>query len=53
MKVQIVEVMRNGFDFYYFYLDWIYRIIMNYFACGEGAFGRRPPYPDDPVDPVQ
>ena len=24
-----------------------------FFACGESAFGRRPLYPDDPVDPVQ
>ena len=63
MKLQIVERMWNGFDFYYFYLDRIYqsslryaparRIIWNFFACGEGPFGRRPHYPDDPVDPVQ
>jgi hypothetical protein len=24
-----------------------------FFACGERPFGRRPLYPDDPVDPVQ
>ena len=24
-----------------------------FFACGESPFGRRPLYPDDPVDPVQ
>jgi hypothetical protein len=63
MKLQIVEGMRNGFDFYCFYLDRIYqsslryaparRIIRNFFACGEGSFGRRPHYPNDPVDPVQ
>jgi hypothetical protein len=52
MKLQIVEGMRNGFDFYY-YLDRIIRIIRIFFACGEGPFGRRPHYPDDPVDPVQ
>jgi hypothetical protein len=33
--------------------DRIYRIIINFFACGEGPFGRRPHYPHDPVDPVQ
>jgi len=53
MKLQIVEGMWNGFDFYYLYLDRIYRIIGNFFACGEGPFGRRPQYPNDPVDPVQ
>jgi hypothetical protein len=31
-------------------LDRINRIIRNFFACGEGPFGRRPHYPDDPVD---
>jgi len=25
----------------------------DFFACGEGPFGRRPHYPGDPVDPVQ
>jgi hypothetical protein len=53
MKLQVVKGMWNGFDFYYFYLDRIYRIIWNFFACGEGPFGRRPHYPIDPVDPVQ
>jgi hypothetical protein len=63
MKLQIVEGMWNGFDFYYVYLDMTYqsslryaparRIIRNFFACGEQPFGRRPHYPDDPVDPVQ
>ena len=43
----------NGFDFYYVHLDRIYRIIRIFFACGEGPFGRRPHYPNDPVDPVQ
>ena len=47
------EGMWNGFDFYGFYLDWINRIIRNFFACGEGPFGQRPHYPDDPVDPVK
>ena len=31
-------------------LDRIYRIIRSFFACGEGPFGRRPHYPNDPVD---
>jgi len=35
MKLQLVEGMWNGFDFYYFYLDRIYRILRNFFACGE------------------
>ena len=34
-------------------LDRIYRIDGIFFACGEDPFGRRPLYPDDPVDPVQ
>jgi len=53
MKLHIVKGMWNGFDFYHFYLDRINRIIRNFFACGEGPSGRRPHYPDDPVDPVQ
>jgi hypothetical protein len=53
MKLQIVEGKRNGFDFYCFNLDRIDRIIRIFFACGEGPFGRRPHYPNDPVDPVQ
>ena len=48
-----MKLLRNGFEFNYFYLDRIYRIIRIYFACGEGPFGRRPYYPNDPVDPVQ
>ncbi|CAB1070395.1 hypothetical protein D1AOALGA4SA_905 [Olavius algarvensis Delta 1 endosymbiont] len=48
-----MKLLRNGFDFYLFYLDRIYRIIRIFFACGEGPFGRRPHHPDDPVDPVQ
>jgi hypothetical protein len=52
VKLQIDEGMWNGFDFY-LYLDRINRIIRNFFACGEGLFGRRPHYPSDPVDPVQ
>jgi len=51
MKRQIK--IWNGFDFYCFDLDRINRIIMNFFACGEGPFGRRPYYPNDPFDPVQ
>ncbi len=53
MKLQIVKGMWNGFDYIYFYLDRIYRIIRNFFACGEDPSGRRPHYPNDPVDPVQ
>jgi hypothetical protein len=53
MKLQMAQGMWKGFDFYYFYLDRIYRIIRIFIACGEGPFGRRPHYPDDPVDPVQ
>jgi len=53
VKLQIVKGMWNGFDFYYFYLDRIYRIIRNFFACGERPYGRRPHYPKDPVNPVQ
>ena len=34
-------------------MAWHTRINRNFFACGEGPFGRRPHYPDDPVDPVQ
>ncbi|CAB1076303.1 hypothetical protein D1AOALGA4SA_4100 [Olavius algarvensis Delta 1 endosymbiont] len=48
-----MKLLRNGFDFNYLYLDRIYRIIRNFFACGEEPFGRRPHYPDHPVDPVQ
>jgi hypothetical protein len=44
--------MWNGFDFY-FYLDRMNRIVRILFACGEGPFGRRPYYPNDPVNPVQ
>ena len=32
------------------FLDRIIRIIRNFFACGEVPFGRRPHYPNDPVD---
>ena len=34
------------------FLDRIYRIDGIFFACGERPFGRRPLYPDDPVNPV-
>jgi hypothetical protein len=34
------------------FFDRIYRIDGIFFACGERPFGRRPLYPDDPVDPV-
>jgi hypothetical protein len=54
MKLQIDEGMWNGFDFYYFYF-WIGLTGSSgiFFACGEGPFGRRPHYPNDPVDPAQ
>jgi hypothetical protein len=34
------------------FLDRIYRIKGIFFACGEIPLGRRPLYPDDPVNPV-
>jgi hypothetical protein len=40
-------------DSIFIFLDRIYRIDGIFFACGERPFGRRPSYPDDPVDPVQ
>ncbi|CAB1081473.1 hypothetical protein D1AOALGA4SA_9125 [Olavius algarvensis Delta 1 endosymbiont] len=40
-------------NFIIFCLDRINRITRNFFAYGEGPFGRRPHYPDHPVDPVQ
>ena len=49
---EIVKGMWNGFDFIFF-LDRIYRIDGIVFAFGEEPFGRRPHYPNDPVDPVQ
>ncbi len=48
-----MEGLWNGFDFYYVYLDRIYRIIGIFFACGEGFFGRKPHYHNYPVDLVQ
>ncbi|CAB1084026.1 hypothetical protein D1AOALGA4SA_11558 [Olavius algarvensis Delta 1 endosymbiont] len=33
-----MKLLRNGFDFYYFYLDRIYRIIRIYFRLRRGAF---------------
>jgi len=53
IKATMNDQKWNGFVVYYFYLDRIYRIIRNFFVCGEGPFGRRPHYPNDPVDPVQ
>jgi hypothetical protein len=51
MKLQMVEELRIGFDFYFF--DRIYRINRIFFHLQPVGFGRRPHYPDDPVDPVQ
>jgi hypothetical protein len=45
------DELRNSF--YFIFLDRIYRIDGIFFACGERPFGRRPLYPDDPVNPVQ
>jgi hypothetical protein len=46
--------MWNGFDFYHFYFQTgLTGLAGIFFACGGGPFGRRPHYPDDPVDPVQ
>jgi hypothetical protein len=44
-----MKLQRNGFDF--IFLDRINRIDGIFFAFGEALFGRRPFYPDDPVDP--
>ncbi|CAB1084562.1 hypothetical protein D1AOALGA4SA_12076 [Olavius algarvensis Delta 1 endosymbiont] len=33
-----MKLLRNGFDFYYFYLDRIYRIIRIFFRLRRGAF---------------
>ena len=49
-----VKLQRNGFDF--IFLNRIYRIyrIDGIFSpSARSPFGRRPFYPDDPVDPVQ
>ena len=51
MKLQVVEGMWNGIESYF--LDRMNRINGIFFAYGEWAFGRRPHYPEDPVDPVQ
>jgi hypothetical protein len=42
MKLQVVEGMRNGFYFYFFFSDRIYRIDGMLLACGEmsSAVGR-------------
>jgi hypothetical protein len=36
-----------------FFLDRIYRIDGIFLPPARSPFGRRPVYPDDPVDPVQ
>jgi hypothetical protein len=43
-----VEWIRSSISFF----DRIYRINGIFFACGEILLGRRPFYPDDPVNPV-
>jgi hypothetical protein len=50
-RIANFEGIRNEFGFYF--LDRIYRIDGIFFACSERSFGRRPLYPDDPVDPVR
>jgi hypothetical protein len=46
-----MKLRRNGFDF--IFLDRIYRIDWIFSPSARSPFGRRPVYPDDPVDPVQ
>ena len=46
-----MKLQRNGFDFIFF--DRIYRIDGIFSPSARSPFGRRPFYPDDPVDPVQ
>ena len=46
-----MKFQRNGFDF--IFLDRIYRIDGIFSPSARSPFGRRPFYPDDPVDPVQ
>jgi hypothetical protein len=36
MKLQLVERIWNGFDFYYLYLDRIYRIIRFFSPAARG-----------------
>jgi len=45
--------MLNGFDFIYFIKTGFTGFIGFFIACGEAPFGRRPFYPDNPVDPVE
>ncbi len=44
----------NGFDLMFFFIirQDLQDIVDSFFACGETSFGRRPFYPDDPVNPV-
>ena len=51
MKLQEVEGMWNGFDFYFFRQD--LQNCRDFVRLRRYAFGRRPLYLDDPVDPVQ
>jgi len=41
-----------GFDLLISFFDRIYRINGVLYACGDLPLGRRPFYPDDPVNPV-
>jgi hypothetical protein len=45
--------MRCGIDSNFIFLTGFTGLLGFFFACGERPFGRRPLYPDDPVDPVQ
>ncbi len=47
----LMKLQRNGFDS--IFLDRIYRIDGIFSPSARSPFGRRPFYPDDPVDPVQ
>jgi hypothetical protein len=56
----------NGFDLYFFLTGFTgliapvkhvalfckFNVVKIFFACGEIPLGRRPFYPDDPVNPV-
>jgi len=42
----------TGFDLYFLFFDRIYRIKEIFFAYGDIPIGRRPFYPDNPVNPV-
>jgi len=51
-RLSLSDEIRNGCYFKILFFDRIYRINGILFACGEIPLGRRPYYPDDPVNPV-